>query len=375
MRPKPDSGCCPTYGWVSGITSRRLRNLRVPLSFPRDGASTSPCHRSFRIFSTCSALRETVWRMRRTPRRSRRTGTRRDPNVSNSKFPRALNSDRRRSVTMLTRCISKSQFRTLMALVVVTIWLCGLGATNALAADNLLYSLTNNSPFNVYTIDTSTGAATSVGNLSFASAAIARQPSTGLIYYAAINTSGGVYRIATWNPTTNTNTTLSGSVNVYLPRLTFKADGTLYGMDSNNNLYTLNTNTGAINTTSGPITGGGLTTGLGGDIAFSPTGTLYLIADTNLYAISGTTSTLVGATGASTALAGLAFATDGSLYTSDTTGSNSQIYKLSTTTGLGTLVGSSGAALSDLAALPAFADLAMTKTATSGLAVGQNATY
>ena len=262
-----------------------------------------------------------------------------------------------------------------MALVVVTIWLCGLGATNALAADNLLYSLTNNSPFNVYTIDTSTGAATSVGNLSFASAAIARQPSTGLIYYAAINTSGGVYRIATWNPTTNTNTTLSGSVNVYLPRLTFKADGTLYGMDSNNNLYTLNTNTGAINTTSGPITGGGLTTGLGGDIAFSPTGTLYLIADTNLYAISGTTSTLVGATGASTALAGLAFATDGSLYTSDTTGSNSQIYKLSTTTGLGTLVGSSGAALSDLAALPAFADLAMTKTATSGLAVGQNATY
>jgi uncharacterized repeat protein (TIGR01451 family) len=265
--------------------------------------------------------------------------------------------------------------RLVVALVAATVWLCVFGTLEAFAADNLLYSVTNNSPFTIYTIDTSTGAATSVGTLSFASAAIARQPNTGLVYYYAINAVGGVYNAATWDPATSTNTTLSGTVNIYLPRLGFKSDGTLYGMDSNNVLYTLSTTTGAIASTIGTVSGGGLATGLGGDLCFSPTGTLYLAAGTNLYTISGTTSTLVGATGASTALAGLAFATDGSLFASDTTGTNSQIYKLSTTTGTGTLVGSSGAALSDLGALPAFADLAITKTATSGFAVGQNATY
>src|SRR5437588_10593970 len=81
-------------------------------------------------------------------------------------------------------------------------------AVSASAADNTLYSLTNNSPFNIYTVDTTTGVATSVGNLSFASATIARQPSTGLIYYYAINPSGAVYQVATWNPSTGANTTL-----------------------------------------------------------------------------------------------------------------------------------------------------------------------
>lgn len=257
----------------------------------------------------------------------------------------------------------------------VTVGLCGFSATNARAADNTLYSLTNNSPFSIYTINTATGVANSVGNLSFASAAIARQPGTGLIYYYAINPSGGRYSVATWNPATGVNTTLSGTVNVYLPRLAFRSDGVLYGMDANNVLYTLNTTTGAVATTVGTVTGGGLGTGFGGDMGFSPTGVLYLAAGTNLYSISGTTSTLVGATGVSNVIAGLAFATNGSLYVSDTTAGNSRIYTLSTTTGASTLVGSAGTDLSDLGNLPAFADLAMTKTAAGGFGVGQNATY
>jgi uncharacterized repeat protein (TIGR01451 family) len=277
---------------------------------------------------------------------------------------------------MLKRGLRNCSVRVILTLFMVTIWLGYWGATAAQAADNTLYSLTNNSPFNVYTVNTSTGLATSVGNLSFASAAIARQPTTGLVYYTAINPNGGGnYSVATWDPATNTNTTLSGTINVYVPRLAFKSDGTLYGMDSNNKLYTLNTATGAFASTVGTVSGGGLATGLGGDMAFSPTGTLYLAAGTNLYTITGTTSALVGATGVSTALAGLAFATDGSLYTSDTNGSNSQIYKLSTATGAGTLVGSSGAALSDLGSLPAFADLAITKTASGGFQANQNGTY
>jgi uncharacterized repeat protein (TIGR01451 family) len=267
------------------------------------------------------------------------------------------------------------QLRFWLTALAVMIGLCCFGATNALGADNILYSLTNNAPFTIYTVNTSTGVATSAGNLSFASAAIARQPGTGLIYYYAIDQNNNRYSVATWNPATGVNTTLSGTVNVYLPRLAFRSDGVLYGMDSNNVLYTLNTTTGAIASTVGTVTGGGLATGLGGDMGFSPTGVLYLACGTNLYTISGITSTLVGATGISAVIVGLAFATDGSLYVSDTNGTNSRIYILSTTTAASTLVGSSGAALSDLANLPAFADLAMTKTATSGFAVGQNATY
>lgn len=276
---------------------------------------------------------------------------------------------------MLKRWIFHRRFRVLIASFAVVIWLCGLGANNALAADNVLYSVTNINPFNVYTVDTSTGVAASVGNLSFASAAIARQPNTGLIYYYAYTAIGGVYQVATWNPATSTNTTLSATVNVYLPRLAFRSDGVLYGMDSNNVLYTLNTATGAIASTIGTVTGVGLATGLGGDMSFSPTGTLYLAAGTNLYTISGTTATPVGATGVATAIAGLAFATNGLLYASETTAVSSKIYTLSTTTGLGTLVGSSGAVLTDLGNLPAFADLAMTKTATSGFQVTKTATY
>ncbi len=264
----------------------------------------------------------------------------------------------------------------LMFALVTAVVLIAAGAGTAFGADNTLYALTNTSPFNVYTLDTSTGAVTSVGNLSFASAAIARQPGTGLLYYyAQIANGSGQYVVATWNPSTGVNTTLSGTVDVYLPRLAFKSDGTLYGMDSNNVLYTLNTATGAFASTVGTVSGGGLTTGLGGDISFSPTGTLYLIAGTSLYTISGTTSTLVGVTGAATAFGGLAFATNGALYGSETTAGNSKIYNISTTTGIGTLVGSSGTFVTDLAALPAFADMQMTKTATSGFQVGQNATY
>ena len=273
---------------------------------------------------------------------------------------------------MTSRCTSS--YRRWLTRAACCLGLVLLPAIEAQAADNTLYSLTNNSPFNIYTVNTATGAVTSVGNLSFASASLARQPGTGLLYYTAINATGGRYSVATWDPATGTNTTLSSTIGVYLPRLTFRSDGVLYGMDVNNVLYTLNTTTGA-STTVGTVTGGGLATGFGGDIAFSPTGTMYLAAGTNLYTVSGTTATLVGATGVPNAIAGLSFAANGTLFASETTAGNSRIYSLNPATGASTLVGSSGVDLSDLGGLPAFADLQMTKTAASGFQVGQNATY
>ena len=242
-----------------------------------------------------------------------------------------------------------------------------------MAADDTLYAITNNSPFNIYTVNPLTGVATSAGTLSFSSAGLARNPTTGVIFYTAINASGGKYSVATWDPATSTNTTLSTNLlTVYLPRLAFKSDGTLYGMDSNNNLYTLSTSTGGILTTTAIS---GIPTGLGGDLAFAPDGTLYVIAGANLYKISGTTATLVGNTGITATPAGLAFGDNGALYTSDTTAGNSKIYTLNTVTGAATLVGSSGAAISDMAALPKFANLSITKSASGSFIAGTNATY
>src|SRR5947209_3158331 len=213
---------------------------------------------------------------------------------------------------MLMRFTSRLEMRAFVkrasCMLILLLGFLSATALSVMAADDTLYGITNNSPFTIYTIDPSTGVATPVSTLSFASASFARNPTTGVLFYTAINASGGRYSVATWDPATSTNTTLAGTVNVYLPRLAFKADGTLYGMDSNNVLYTLNTATGAIASTVGTASGGGLGTGFGGDIAFSPTGTLYLAAGTNLYTISGTTATLVGATGVPTAMAGLAFA-------------------------------------------------------------------
>ncbi|HKC63993.1 MAG TPA: hypothetical protein VKB86_10165, partial [Pyrinomonadaceae bacterium] len=119
----------------------------------------------------------------------------------------------------------------------------------------------------------------------------------------------------------------------------------------------------------------GIPTGLGGDMAFSPTGTLYVIAGTDLYTISGTTATLVGNTGITNTPAGLAFGDNGALYASDTTAGNSKIYTLSTTTGAATLLGSSGAAISDMTAFPKFANLSITKSASGSFVAGTNATY
>src|SRR5438270_9966841 len=249
---------------------------------------------------------------------------------------------------MLMRFTSRLEMRAFVKRASCMLMLLGFLSATALsvkAADDTLYGITNNSPFTIYTIDPSTGVATPVSTLSFASASFARNPTTGVLFYTAINASGGRYSVATWDPATSTNTTLSGTVNVYLPRLAFKSDGTLYGMDSNNNLYTLSTATGAILTTTAITcsgTCGGWIAGLGGDMAFSPTGTLYVVEGTNLYTVSGSTATLVGATGITNSPAGLAFGDNGALYASDTTAGNSKIYTLSTTTGAANLVGSSG---------------------------------
>ena len=109
------------------------------------------------------------------------------------------------------------------------------------------------------------------------------------------------------------------------PRLAFNAAGVLYGMDDQSRLYTVNTASG-VATLVGGGTGvvAGFPASIRGDIAFSPTGTLYATAGDNssLYTINigALTSALVGSTG-QTNIAGNAFVNGGLLLAveSDTT--------------------------------------------------------
>jgi uncharacterized repeat protein (TIGR01451 family) len=248
----------------------------------------------------------------------------------------------------------------------------------AQTADDLMYGIDNIS-LEVYVIDQTTGdGGTALGTLSFSSAGVARHPTSGLLYYAAINPyQTGRYRVATFNLTNGANTNLTGFATVYLPRLAFRADGVLYGMDTNNNLYTVNTTTGNLSAaTAITCTGscGGWGIGNGGDMAFAPDGTLYVIGSNALFRISGTTAIRIGSTGTGT-IAGVAFGDDGQLYASDTGGATSLIYRISTADGSSTVVGNSGEWLSDLASLPKFANLSITKTATGSFVAGTNATY
>jgi uncharacterized repeat protein (TIGR01451 family) len=268
-------------------------------------------------------------------------------------------------------------FRTRAWMLALLVGVCV--TAQAQTADNLMYGIDNTGTFEVFLIDPATGdASNAIGNLSYASAAVARHPTSGLLYYTAINPyQSGRYRVTTFNPATGVNTNLSGFVTRYLPRLAFHPNGTLYGMDLNNHLIVINTATGSevsdtTITCSGSCTG--WTTGLGGDIAFAPDGTLYFAGGSTLFRISGSTATRVGATGTPT-LAGLSFGVDGFLYASDTGGATSNIYRLSTATGAGTLIGTSGEWLSDMTALPKFANLSITKTATGSFVAGTDATY
>src|SRR6267378_2740922 len=86
--------------------------------------------------------------------------------------------------TMSIFRFSKSQLtKQFSARLALLVWLLAFGTmTTVLAADNTLYGVTNNAPFTIYTIDTSTGVATPAGTLAFSTAAIARSPTTALIY-------------------------------------------------------------------------------------------------------------------------------------------------------------------------------------------------
>jgi uncharacterized repeat protein (TIGR01451 family) len=135
-----------------------------------------------------------------------------------------------------------------------------------------------------------------------------------------------------------------------------------------NNIYTIDLVTGAptlVASVQGPPLGGG------GDMAFSPSGQLFIVTGTTLYAVQGTLSSPpVGAppslttipinTGAAAAIPGIAFGAGGILY--GVSGTNLINLNLS---GGSSIIGGTVAGLADLGAMTKYADLSITKTASS----------
>ncbi len=129
--------------------------------------------------------------------------------------------------------------------------------------------------------------------LSFGTQAMDRHPTTGEVYYYEWSSSGNDF--ASWDPDTGVNT----RIRTYFPRpglfivqMAFAPDGTLYVIDDDGVLHTIDPGNGDI-TTLGSI--GGLTNGpygQWGDLAFAPDGTAYLATYDELYELDVTTRTV-----------------------------------------------------------------------------------
>ena len=246
----------------------------------------------------------------------------------------------------------------------------GLGtAAQALPAppDDTVYG---NASTALYTINTSTGVATSVGTLSFATNGIARDPVTGRVYYAEATATG---RVAYFDPTTGTNTILGTALGFSTNRLAFRADGLMFSMNpSTNNIYVIDKNSGnpiiVATVQSVPLNGGG-------DMAFAPNGDLYIVTGTQLFrmlqnpiqvppsgAVPSIPVTTVNTTpGNANSITGLLFVSNTRLLGSP--GATNAIVDLAlsggNSNGLGSVI------LSDLGGHTKFADLVLSASASS----------
>ena len=160
----------------------------------------------------------------------------------------------------------------------------GIGVVNA---DTTIYGANAYGLANFVKINLSDGHSEWAGNASFETQAIDRDPVTGNIYYFDWTYSAS--KFAYWNPTTGSSTTVrtySPAPGVYPKHMAFAPDNTLYVLDNDDRLYTINKQNGNL-TFKGTVTG--LETGtLGrtGDFVFAPDGTLYVATYHSLYTLN-----------------------------------------------------------------------------------------
>lgn len=181
----------------------------------------------------------------------------------------------------------------------------------AVAAQTSIYHIRGNASAgsnNIWHINLTTGVETIVytGYPGGNAATLAQRPTDGMLFYVINTTAGENGAVYRFNPATPTVApVLLGNIGPSTSnadvgsgfRMAFNAAGTLYympggGAADNDALYTINQTTGRA-TRVATVTG----TGNGGDMAFSTTGTLYIInQNRQLYTAStaGGAATLVG---------------------------------------------------------------------------------
>ena len=254
-------------------------------------------------------------------------------------------------------------------------------APAAAAYDGTVYAIAdslNAAGGTIHTVSAAGVASASLGTTAFDTVSLARQPGTNLLYYTEYQSSS-TFRVATFDVVTRVNVTL-GTIATYMPRLAFRSDGTLWGMEDGQILRQLNTTTGAFIGSAITLTtaGGGAAITASGDIAFTPSGSMYIVTGSkNLYRadpVAGTyaTATLIGAmTGvAGGSTYGATIGSGGVLFVSDSS-SPTRLYSLNVTTATATIVGTNmGVVVYDLATAPdrppvAIADSATTPVATA----------
>lgn len=209
---------------------------------------------------------------------------------------------------------------------------------------------------NLYRIDPSNASGTLLYTTypdtnSFASA---QRASDGMIFYIA--GSAGNDKVYRYDPATPAVApVLLGTTGVaFLPRLAFSPAGVLYGStigSPNLRLYILDQTTGAAISF---VTLTGETTGAGGDMAFGPDGTLYLVAQRNLYTapLTGGAMTFLGAiTGLTASLPGVAFDRDGRLLV-NSNDNPGRLYWVDLASLAANLIGNLPTTVDDLASAP-----------------------
>lgn len=231
----------------------------------------------------------------------------------------------------------------------------------------------------LYTINTTTGAATPIGAIGFSITGLAFDPTTGILYGATSRLEpSGFLGLVTINPLTGAGTAvgLYGTGSETMADISFDSNGNLFGFlePSSDDLYSINKSTGAA-TLVGNSPGSAIT-----GLAFDNSDVLYHESAGTLNILSATTGLLVTTVGSAGILVGMGMDFDASntLFAIEKLGSGStgarNLVTVNTSTGAATLIGSTQAGLDALAfssgvVIPEPSSLALLSIGTLGLLV------
>ena len=207
----------------------------------------------------------------------------------------------------------------------------------------------------LYTINSTTGAATLVGATGFSGVGSLAVSPGGTLYGIAGNSGGspGAHRLISINTSTGAGTAIGTTgVTENFTDVAFRSDSVLFGMTGAANLYTINTTTGVAT-----LIGGGSGISTGGGLAFNSANTLYVANGSNLQTVNTSTGALtnvvsIAFANTTDAVVGMKFSSGGVLYGSAwslDSSTPSQLVTLDTSTGAMVSLGSNGVRLEAIA--------------------------